>query len=199
MTRQLVHHAARIALVLVLASASSAAAQERYAGRSHMELSFTSGWGFSLGEQLAPRTACGSLYCAFGTSAPPTDQWLTLGLDLRVYAPERVGFALRTAIGWGIALLEPGAAYALDLHEGTDGGVRLQVAGGLAVALPFADGGPNSSLEAVGGWVQAGVDLRVGSFFAGLALDARAMVRPSDGVAYGVLTPTLRLGGEWGL
>lgn len=162
-----------------------------------MELSFAPGWGLQVNEQAS--TSCsGSLYCGFGTAAP-TDAWLSLVSDLRLYAPEDVGFALRIGVGWGILVIEPGAAYELDLHTGTAGGIRLQLAGGLAIAAAFADAGPGVSRDALGGWVQAGIDFRHGDFFAGVALDARAMARPGDGVAHGVFTPTIRVGGEWGL
>lgn len=197
----LVHHitprTSCIAFALVCAMASSAVAQDRYAGRSHMELSFAPGWGIAIGEPNA-RPGCRDLYCAFDWTVPPTDEWLALTADFRIYAPENVGFVLRTGFTWGMIVVEPGAAYEIDLHSGTEGGVRLQLAGGLAIAAPFADAGFYAR-DALGGWAQAGIDFRTGSFFAGLAVDARAMARPEDGVAYGVITPTLRIGGEWGL
>lgn len=205
MTRRINHPLARIAsaapLVLVLlALAPAAQAQDRFARRAHMELSFAPGWGFSLGEPSDSSSgSCGSLYCGFGSAPPPTDAGLSLTTDLRVLAPEGVGFALRIGVEWGVIVLEPGAAYTLDLHAGTEGGVALQLAGGVAIAAAFADVGPDATRDALGGWTQVGVDFRHGSFFAGVALDARAMVRPGDGAAYGVITPTLRIGGEWGL
>lgn len=183
--------------LLVLALASSAGAQERHADRAHMELSFAPGWGLQVHEQ-ASSSCSGSLYCGFGTAAP-TDAWLSLVSDLRLYAPEDVGFALRIGVGWGILVIEPGAAYELDLHTGTAGGIRLQPAGGLAIAAAFAAAGPRRLPRRALRRGAAGIDFRHGDFFAGVALDARAMARPGDGVAYGVLTSTIRVGGEWGL
>ena len=129
MTRRFNHPLARIAsaapLVLVLlALAPAAQAQDRFARRAHMELSFAPGWGFSLGEPSDSSSgSCGSLYCGFGSAPPPTDAGLSLTTDLRVLAPEGVGFALRVGVEWGVIVLEPGAAYTLDLHAGTEGGV----------------------------------------------------------------------------
>lgn len=171
---------AALSLALTLSVASTAAAQVRTAtGRSRMELTFDHGIGF-------------------GTEG----MFFEGAMDLRVYAPLGLGAVLRvgaaTQLMSGGFAAEVGAAYRLDLFTMERAGIQLGVALGPSVAYgPFDRG----NAPAIGGWGMLHVDVWHRNIFVGIGLTGHALASEGAQRTNPVLTitPTLRVGGEWGL
>lgn len=129
-----------------------------------------------------------------------------LGADLRLWAPFGLGVVLRTGVASNgmstAAAADLGVGYRLDLvaidHVG------LQLAGVLGPSLahgPFDHG----KVAAFGGFAMLHLDFWYRNFFVGVGVSAHAMVSEryaqSDGRDAPILTltPTLRIGADWGL
>jgi hypothetical protein len=169
-----------LCLVLTLCVASSATAQVRTAtGRSRMELAFDHGVGF-------------------GTE----DMYFELAGDLRVYSPFGLGVVLRAGAATQIMSIafaaEVGVAYRLDLLTTDRAGIQLGIALGPSVAYgPFDRG----SVPAIGGWGMLHLDVWHRNIFVGIGVTGHALAPQGEQRVYPILTitPTLRVGGDWGL
>ena len=171
---------APLSLALTLSVASVAGAEVRTAtGRSRMELTFDHGLGF-------------------GTEG----MFFELATDLRVYAPYGLGAVLRLggaaqlmSIGWAA---EVGVAYRVDLFTMERAGIQLGIALGPSVAYgPFDRG----SVPAIGGWGMLHLDVWHRNIFVGIGVTGHALAPEGEQRTNPILTvtPTLRVGGEWGL
>ncbi|MBX3273424.1 MAG: hypothetical protein KF729_24385 [Sandaracinaceae bacterium] len=156
-------------------------------GRARMELAFDHGYGL-------------------GTEG----DYLELGVDLRVHAAEGIGAVVRGGLAlapFSIAyVVEAGLAYRLDLFSSEAFGVQLAVAAGPSFAYgPFDRG----EVPALGGWAMLGLDLWHRNFLFGIGVAGHALGVLSDGGGDNyaapregpllTITPTLRVGGDWGL
>lgn len=171
-------------LVLLCATASVASAQDR--SRSHrarMELALDHGLG-----------------------ASTEGMYGELSADLRIFAPEGVGAVLRTGVatrGFSNApAVDLGIAYRLDLFALDHVGLQLDGVIGPSVAYgPFDDG----NVAAYGGWAMIHLDFWYRNMVVGLGVSAHAMLSERYGSPQGrdsailTITPTIRIGGDWGL
>jgi hypothetical protein len=181
----------RLVVSLVLASAalaSSAHAQDRSrSGRSRMELAFDHGYGVS-----------------------SEGEYAELAVDARLYAPFGLGLVVRTGLATQLfsnaVALDLGLAYRVDLVAGDHAGLQLALAaGGSAARGPF-DGGDVWALGVVG---MLHLDFWYRNFFVGIGASSHALwpIRAGEDQLEGTprtdplwtLTPTIRIGGEWGL
>ena len=178
---------AALALSLLPDLAHAQARTRATTGRARMELAFDHGYGL-------------------GTEG----DYLELGVDLRVYAPEGIGAVVRGGVALApisIAyVVEAGLAYRLDLLSSEAFGVQLGLAAGPSFAYgPFDRG----EVPALGGWAMLGLDLWHRNFFFGIGVTGHALGVLSDGGGDNhappregpllTVTPTLRVGGDWGL
>lgn len=181
----------RLALSIVVASlalASVAHAQDRTrTGRARMELAFDHGYG--LGSE---------------------GEYAELAVDARLYAPFGLGVALRTGLATQLfsnaLAIDLGPAYRLDLVAGEHAGLQLALAAGPSVARGPFDGG---DVWAFGLFGMLHLDFWYRNFFVGLGASAHGLwpTRAGEDQLEGTprtdpiwtFTPTIRIGGEWGL
>ncbi|MFK7987498.1 MAG: hypothetical protein AB8I08_15870 [Sandaracinaceae bacterium] len=156
-------------------------------GRARMELSLDHGFGFST-----------------------EGEYIEVGMDLRVYAPEGVGAILRTGVATQLMTIayvaDAGVAYRFDLFATDRVGLQIGLATGVSVGYgPFDRG----EAPALGGFAMAHLDLRTRGMFFGIGVTTHALrvfgeeERNSFGDPRSTpvlsATPVLRIGGEWGL
>ena len=141
------------------------------------------------------------------------DGFIELAFDLRVHAPNGLGAVLRMGgaaqIMSAAFAVDAGIAYRVELVSSDLAALQLGLALGPSVAYgPFDRG----MVPAYGGFAMAHFDVRFSRFFVGLGVSAHALMPDGPGEQSGsrttspsrdapllALTPTLRVGGEWGL
>lgn len=175
-------------VLAALALVAPASAQDRSAtGRSRLELAFDHGYG-----------------------ASTEGDYAEVSVDARLYAPFGLGAVVRTGAATQLfsnaLAMDLGVAYRLDLAAGEHAGLQLALALGPALARGPFDGG---EVWAFGGWAMLHLDFWYRNFFVGLGVSGHAVWASRDGEenlegpprtgAVMTLTPTLRVGGEWGL
>lgn len=168
--------------------AEPAHAQDRTrTGRSRVELAFDHGYGFGTEGDFAELSVDARLYAPFG-----------LGVALRAGVASRL---FSNAVG-----VDLGLAYRLDLSAGEHAGLQLALTLGPSVARGPFDGG---QVWAFGGWAMVHLDFWYRNFFVGVGASGHAMWADRMGEnglegaprtdALMTLTPTIRVGGEFGL
>jgi hypothetical protein len=173
-----------LALCALAALGGTAHAQYRTTTqRGRLELAFDHGYGFST-----------------------EGDFLELGSDIRAYAPEGIGGAIRVGVAaQGLSnafAADLGVALRTDLVATPRWGLQLAGAIGPSLAVGPFDGG---RVMALGGFGMVHLDLWVGVLFVGIGVTGHALWSERhaspNGRADAVLSiaPTLRVGFDWGI
>jgi hypothetical protein len=170
-------------MTLAVLATSAHAEPRSTTGRSRLELALDHGYGF-------------------GTEG----DFLEIGTDFRVHGPNGVGAALRVGVATTIVAIatvaEVGASFRFDLIERERWGLQLAAALGPTIAVGPFDGG---RVTAIGGWSLVHLDLWVGVMFVGIGASGHALWSERHDQYEGrsepilTITPTLRVGFDWGV